>query len=476
MYYHAHTSMSDLYRKQCAWHVAGRQAVAGIVALLVALLVLVTAAGPPWAMAAQGRGPIYTVTLDGVVSRYSIGYLERALREAEAANAEALIVRLSATGAVLRDTRTFADQLARARVPVVVHVAPPGTRSGAAGVWLLTPAHVAAMAPNTSFGIVAPLVWPDPNTSDATRELLYTEAIAQLGAWSRERGRSDAWVEQAVREGVVINNEQALASTPPAIDLVARDLNELLTSLEGRVVTLEGGETRTLSVLGRAPEPLAPTAWEQLLLLLTTPTVAFLLLVLAGIAIYGEFVTPGVGVLAGLGIVLLLAAGVGLIALPVRWLAVLGLVVAFGLIVADLYAPSHGAFTVVGTVVLVLSTLNLFDSAQAPGVGVALWAIALVVLLMIAFAATGIYLVLRTRSTPVTTGQEGLVGRLAEVRKRLDPEGMVFVEGALWRAISEDGEVEPGEWVRVTGVYDLRLTVRRLVEEPEPLERVTGEQ
>lgn len=100
----------------------------------------------------------------------------------------------------------------------------------------------------------------------------------------------------------------------------------------------------------------------------------------------------------------------------------------------------------------------------------------LVVLLLIVFAATGIYLVLRTRSTPITTGQEGLVGRLAEVRKRLDPEGMVFVEGALWRAISEDGEVEPGEWVRVTGVYDLRLTVRRLIEEPGPRERVTGEQ
>ncbi len=476
MYYHTNTMVSDVCRKQCARPTAGTRAVALIAALLVTLLALVAAVTWPRTTVAQGSGPIYTLGLDGVVSRYSIGYLERALREAEAANAEALIVRLSANGAVLRDVRGFAGQLAQARVPVVVYVAPPGTRSGAAGVWLLTPAHVAVMAPNTSFGIVEPLVQPDANASDATRELLYTEAISQLGAWSRERGRSDAWVEQAVREGVVINNEQAVASTPPTIDLVARDVNELLTTLEGRAVVLEGGETRTLRVLGRAPQPLPPTVWEQLLLLLATPTVAFLLLVMAGIAIYAEFVTPGVGVLAGLGIALLLAAAVGLIALPVRWLAVLGLVAAFGLIVADLYAPSHGAFTLVGVVIFVISTLNLFDSVQAPGVGVALWAIALVALLLIAFAATGVYLVLRTRNTPVTTGQEGLVGRLAEVRKRLDPEGLVFVEGALWRAISEDGEAEPGEWVRVTGVYDLRLTVRRLAEEPGPLERVTGEQ
>ncbi|MFQ3661525.1 MAG: hypothetical protein SNJ69_03920 [Chloroflexaceae bacterium] len=152
--------VSDVRRKQRARPAAGMRSIAPIAALLVALLALVAAATWTRTTAAQGSGPIYTLGLDGVVSRYSIGYLERALREAEAANAEALIVRLSATGAVLRDVRGFAGQLAQARVPVVVYVAPPGTRSGAAGVWLLTPAHVAAMAPNTSFGIVEPLVQP----------------------------------------------------------------------------------------------------------------------------------------------------------------------------------------------------------------------------------------------------------------------------------------------------------------------------
>ena len=55
-----------------------------------------------------------------------------------------------------------------------------------------------------------------------------------------------------------------------------------------------------------------------------------------------------------------------------------------------------------------------------------------------------------------------MVGRLAEVRQRLEPDGMVFVEGALWRAISEDGPVDVGDWVRVTAVHELRLVVRRL--------------
>lgn len=432
-------------------------------ALYVALLLL--ALGVP-AAAAQGRGPIYTVALDDVVSRYSVGYLRRAIREAEAAGAEALIVRLGASGAVLRDVREVASDVAAARVPVVVYVAPGGTRSGAAGLWLLSAAHIAAMAPDTSFGVAAPLVEPGPAVGEQAAELLRAETIGQLAGWARDRGRGDAWVEQAVRQGAVLNNEQAAALAPPAVDIVARDLDELLTTLQGRVVTLEGGEQRTLATLGRAPQPLPPTIWEQLLLLLANPTVAFLLLVMAGIAVYAELVTPTVGALAALAVVLLLGALVGFVALPVRWLAVLGLIFAFAVIAADLVVPSHGAFTVAGLVLLVVSALALFDGAQAPGVGVALWAVALVAAFVAAFAALGIYLAVRTRRTPVATGQEALVGRLAEVRKRLDPEGFVFVEGALWRAVSEDGEVEQGEWVRVTGVYELRLTVRRLTPEP----------
>jgi membrane-bound serine protease (ClpP class) len=184
--------------------------------------------------------------------------------------------------------------------------------------------------------------------------------------------------------------------------------------------------------------------------------------VAAGAAIYAEFVSPSVGVLAGVGVVLLIGSLIGLLALPVRWLSVAGVALAFGLIAADLFVPSHGALTIVGLLLLVAGALTMFDSAQAPGVAVGLWAIVLVVALVASFAALGIWLALRTRSQPVTTGQEALVGRLAEVRQRLDPEGMVFVEGALWRAISEDGPAEPGEWVRVTGIYQLRLTVRRL--------------
>jgi membrane-bound serine protease (ClpP class) len=416
---------------------------------------------------AQVSGPIYRVEVEDVVSSHTVNYLRRAVREAEAADAQALLIRIAPQGAVLRDVRQFAAELAAAQVPVVVYVGPSGADAGAAGSWLLSAAHIAAMAPDTRFGAAVPLAEPNPQLTEQTRELFLQEVIAQIGGWNRERGRSDAWVDQAVRTGAVLTNSQAVALNPPAVEFVARDAAELLTLLEGRVVVLENGDERTLRTLGQPTELLAPTLWEQVLLFLANPTIAFLLLVMAGIAIYAELVTPTFGMLAAIGAVLVLASMVGFFALPVRWISVLGILIAFGFIAADLYVASHGATTVIGLVIFVVSALTLFDTAQAPGVTVAFWAVLMVALLLGSLAVVGIYLALRTRRQPIATGQEGLIGRLAQVRKRLEPEGMVFVEGALWRAVSEDGDVDPGEYVRVTGVYELRLTVRRVAaEEP----------
>ena len=414
------------------------------------------------AVQAQPRGPILVVELEGVLNRYSAGLVQRAIRDAEASSAEVLIIHLGVSGGVVSDIRRLADELVQARLPIVVYIAPSGTRSGAAGLWLTTAAHLAAMAPQTSFGITTPLVEPTSGLTDETLELLRSEVITLLSERSRAHGRSEAWIETAVRQGALLNNEQAIALSPPAVEMVARDLEDLLTLLEGRVVTLADGTPRTLTTLGQEPQLLEPTLWEWLLLTLANPTVAFMLLVMAGMAIYAELLSPTVGALAGLGLIFLIAAVTGLTALPVRWLAVIGVLLAFGLMAVDLFFPSHGLATLLGLVLLVVSAMTMFDQLQAPGVAIAIWAVILVAMLVTAFAAAGVFLALRMRKTPVKTGQEGLIGRLAEVRRRLEPEGMVFVDGALWRAVSEDGDVEPGEYVRVTGVYELRLTVQRL--------------
>jgi membrane-bound serine protease (ClpP class) len=416
---------------------------------------------------AQQAGPIYHVAVDGVVTDITIGYLQRALDVAEDSDATALIIQLQNDGGVLRSIRPFASELAQAEVPIVVYIAPEGTIAGASGAFFLSAAHIAAMAPDTSFGTHLPLTTVDTMLTEQTRNLVFDNVADQLRAWNAQHGRNTDWVDRAVREGRMWTSEQAIAAEPPIVDIVARDRDDLLTLLEGRTVQLQSGQEVQLHTLGRTLAPLPPTPWEQFLLFLADPTVVFLLIVLSFFAIYGELANPGVGILAGLSIVLFASALVGLVVLPINWLSFLGLLLAFGLIIADLFVPSHGTLSVVGMVLMIISSMTLIDTTQAPGVSVAPWAIRIVALMLALFAIVSTWFIIRARTRPVVTGQAGLINRLAEVRTRLDPEGMVFVEGALWRAVSEDGVIEQGEWVRITAVHGLRLMVRQLEAAPD---------
>lgn len=415
----------------------------------------------------HNSGPLYRVEVADVINTYTVSYLQRALAQAESAQANALVIVVQSEGAVLRDIRPFANQIAQAKVPVVVYIGPGAVDSGAAGTFLLSAAHISALAPEASFGSAAPLTEIDSVLSEQTRDLVFDSVVLQLRDWNQRNGRNTDWIERAVREGAILTSEQAVASDPPSVNLVARDEQELMTLLDGRVVRLADGQEVSLTTMARRAQALEPSLWETLLLLISNPTVAFVLLVLGAIAIYGEFVTPGTSVLAGIGIVLLLLSLAGLLVLPIRLISLLGLFLAFGLMGADLFVVSHGGLTIAGITLLVISTLTLYDPAQAPGVTVALWVVVIMALAAAIFAGIGLWFVLRNRVIRPVTGSEGIVGQIAEVRRRLDPEGMVFVEGALWRALSESGPIEKGELVRVTAMHELRLFVRRVDEAVE---------
>lgn len=445
--------MKGTFAMRCIWTV-----------LVLAVLLVVPATGAP-VQAQAASGVTYVVEVEGAITSVTIGYLRRAIHLAEAADANALIIQLNSGGGVLDQMRPFAGEIAKARVPIVVYVAPAGTASSAAGTLFLSAAHLSAMAPNTSFGSPYPLAEVDATLSAQTRDLVLNSVADQLREWNAARGRNTDWIDRAVREGLVLTNEQASATNPPAVDLVAADQEQLLTLLQGRVVKLDDGRSVQLSTIGGSVEVIDPTLWERLRLLLADPTIAFILLVLGAMAIYLEFTAPGSSLFAGIGVVLLAGAALGLLVLPIRWWSLLLLLLAFGLIGADFFVPTHGGLTVTGIALLVVGALTLIDPAQAPGTFVAVWVVVLVALALAAFAAFGIWLALRARERPVTTGSEAMIGKLAEVRRRLDPDGMVFVEGALWQAISEDGVVEAGDWVRVVGMHELHLVVRRLDKE-----------
>ncbi|GAB4197694.1 MAG: NfeD family protein [Roseiflexaceae bacterium] len=436
----------------------------GLWLVLLGLLLMLHAP----ARAQDASGPIYTVEVRGTITAVTIGYLEHALRVAESSNATALIINLNTGGGVLRDVRPFAAKLADASVPVVVYVAPEGMQAGAPGALLLSAAHIAAMAPNTSFGSPYPLTRLDSALSDQTRRLVLDSVVDQLRRWNTARGRNTAWIDQAVGEGAVLSNEQAIALEPPAIDIVAASQEQLLTTLEGRSVQFADGRMVVLATLGRTPQAVKPTLWQSFRLALSEPTVAFALLVLGALAVYLEFAAPGTTVFAGLGLLMIAGAALGLVVLPIQPLGLLMVVGGLLLVGVEFFVTAHGGFALAGLIVLVIGAINLIDPVQAPGAAVSGWAIGMVAAGLAGGAALIAVMIMRTRNLPPATGSESLVGRLAEVRQRLDPEGMVFVEGALWRAVSEGAPAEVGDVVRVSAMHNLRLVVRPVEVEERP--------
>lgn len=430
-------------------------------AALVALALLLLAPAPSHGQ--QLAGPIYTVRAEGTLTSVTTDYLRRALQQAQSTSASALVISLQSGDGVLTAIRPFAAELAQASIPVVVFVEPAGTQSGAPGAFLLSAAHVAALAPDTSFGSIYPLERTDAALSTQSRALVREGIADQLQAWNSAQGRNTGWITRAMTDGVVLSNAQAVALQPPAVDIVATDQAQLLTLLEGRTVTLQGGRQVQITALGQPVVPIAPTLWESLRLILAQPTVAFALLVLGAIAVYLEFAAPGTTIFFGVGAILLAAAALGLVVLPLQTLPLVIVLVGLALVGGEFFVAAHGALALSGLVLLVIGALNLIDPAQAPGTSVAGWALWMLSLGLGGFAVFGALIVMRSRRQPVTvSGQEGLIGQLAEVRRALDPEGMVFVDGALWQAICEDGTAAVGDVVQVRAIHQLRLIVRHL--------------
>jgi membrane-bound serine protease (ClpP class) len=208
---------------------------------------------------------------------------------------------------------------------------------------------------------------------------------------------------------------------------------------------------------------------HPLLAVLADPNVAYILLSLGFLGLFLELAAPGTSVPGVLGAVCLTLAALALWQLPFEWRGVLMILVAFILLLIDLFVPSLGLLTVGGLALMVAGSYVLFDESQ--GVAIyrpLIWAVAILLALM--FATIGGFALAVLRRKP-TTGREGMVGMVGTVRKTLDPDGMIFIDGALWQATATPGDPDAATPiperipVTVTGIDGLRLFVRRATAE-----------
>lgn len=396
------------------------------------------------------------IRVQGAIGPATAGYIARAIDVATERHYEALILQLDTPGGLLDSTKDIVQSFYASRVPVVVYVAPEGANAGSAGCFITLAAHVAAMAPNTSIGAAHPValspVGGSQGSDEVMKQKLENFATSYIEAIAQKRGRNVEWAKASVRESASITAERALELN--VIEIIARDVPDLLRQLDGRSV-----EDRTLRTAGAEVVEIPMLARERLFQRLWRPEVMFILMLIAIYGIIGELSNPGAifpGVVGAIALILVLYMAA---ILPVNLAGLALIALAILLFIADVFAPSHGVLTVGGVVAFLLGALMLFNRAE-PGFRLSLGYIIPGVILTTAFFVWVVAAGLKAQLLPVKVGGESMIGLRTTALTRIDASGgKVFVEGEYWTAVS-DSPVEEGARVEIVGMEGLTLKVK----------------
>jgi membrane-bound serine protease (ClpP class) len=400
------------------------------------------------------------IEVTGPINPASADFITDSIAQARTSDAVALVIEIDTPGGLLSSARDIVKALLNSPVPVIAYVAPSGAAAASAGTFVVEAANIAAMAPGTTIGAAHPIDMAGGDIEGTLGKKIENFTASFAKTIAHERGRNEAWIEQAVRQSSALSDREALKLH--VIDLVAPNLPTLLERITGRQVTVADGRTVTLNLSSAAIRNHGMRFGENVLNRLADPNLMYLLMLAGLLGLYFEFAHPGVYLPGVVGAICLLLALASFEVIPINLSALLLILLGAGLLISELFITSHGVLGIGGVIAFVLGSLFLVDTSQTnisvnratiAGAAVAFSAIVL---------AIG-YLVMRERRRPALTGREGLVGEIGEVREAIQPgtAGRVLVHGELWRAVS-DTSLPPGAAVRIKSIHGLEIDVAGL--------------
>lgn len=419
--------------------------------LYAAVAAVSLAAAPP------ARADIPVVELDGVIHAVTAAYVVQALERADASAAPLVIIQLNTPGGLDSSMRQIIDAILRSRTPVAVFVGPSGARAASAGFVIMIAADVAAMAPGTNVGAAHPVSGLGGQMDEVMSKKVTSDAAAYIRGKAERRGRNVEMAEQAVVESKSFTEKEALELH--LIDLIAKDVPDLVSQLDGREVKRFDGTEVALHLAGQRTVKVTMSWREAILSTVASPEVLFLLLLGALAGLGAEISHPGLvfpGVLGTLCLILFLFATQ---IIPVNWAGVLLILLAIALFAAEVKVTSYGLLTVGGLVAMILGAMMLVDS-PLPELQVDPWRLAPAILTFAVFTLALVRLVVQAQRRRAMTGAEGLVGLLGEALSDVSPEGWVLVQGERWRAQAAD-RIAAGEKIEVVSMEGLILRVRK---------------
>ena len=445
-------------------------------------------------LAVAGPGnTVLVLNLKDAIGPATADYIHSGLSAAQEKHVDLVVLQLDTPGGLDTAMRNIIRDIIASPIPVAIYVSPSGARAASAGTYMLYAAHIAAMAPGTNLGAATPVQiggLPDLNPSkdekpeqkaakkdeqgdqasekndqadvpkDAMERKMVNDAVAYIRSLAEMRGRNADWAERAVRHAASLSSEQALQQG--VIDLVAKDITDLLQKIDGRVVEVNNVEV-TLHTANAKIETFEPDWRNRLLSVITNPNVAYVLMLLGIYGLFFELANPGFVLPGVIGGICLLLALYAMQVLPVNFTGVALILLGLAFMVAELFMPSFGALGIGGVISFIIGSIILFDVEGKGELAISKSLVLAVAAVTAVFFLVVIRMVIRAHRKPVVSGSEEMVGALGEVVADFEKKGFIHIHGENWQAESMT-PLKEGDRVRVTGISGLMLTVEPMKE------------
>ena len=259
---------------------------------LLAGLLLVTGTAVPSAQVPK-RPLALVAEFDGIVHPVSAEYLNGIIDQADTSGADVVLFVLETPGGLLDSTRAIVSRMITSRAPVVVFVGPSGARAASAGFIITLAADVAVMAPGTHIGAAHPVSGTGQQMDETMSAKVASDTAAYARSLAQARMRNVELAAQAVTESRAFTDREALEATPPLIDFVAQDVDDVLRKLDGRTIRRFDGRAITVHTANAEVRRVEMTRRQRFLSAIAHPQVAYILLTLGILGLTVELWNPG---------------------------------------------------------------------------------------------------------------------------------------------------------------------------------------